>query len=147
MQVTTMQDTTVSLWERQQVDHVFVLLLVEVVVLTVLTVMDTLVVMDVVCLVIDVNTNQTTLTLVQQVTQDLHKDHSIVEIEDYNLHRLRQWHNQDQEQDQTVVVHVEVINLDHGQVEVEYTDLLMEVDVVVDHQVPKVLFMWYTTRI
>ena len=45
-------------------DHVFVLLLVEVVVLTVLTVMDTLVVMDVVCLVIDVNTNQTTLTLV-----------------------------------------------------------------------------------
>jgi|TARA_B000000609_G_scaffold153905_1_gene142906 hypothetical protein len=64
MQVTTMQDTTVSLWEHQQVDHVFVLLLVEVVVLTVLTVMDTLVVMDVVCLVIDVNTNQTTLTLV-----------------------------------------------------------------------------------
>jgi hypothetical protein len=42
---------------------------------------------------------------------------------------------------------VEVINLDHGQVEVEYTDLLMEVDVIVDHQVPKVLFMWYTTRI
>ena len=25
--------------------------------------------------------------------------------------------------------------MDHGQVEVEYTDLLMEVDVVVDHQI------------
>ena len=70
-----------------------------------------------------------------------------MEIEDYNLHQLHQWHNQDQELDQMVVVHVEVFNLDHGQVEVEYTDLLMEVDVVVDHQVPKVLFMWYTTRI
>ena len=45
-------------------DHVFEQLLVEVFVLTVLTVIDTLVVMDVVCLVIDVNTNQTTLTLV-----------------------------------------------------------------------------------
>ena len=43
--------------------HVSVQLLVVGIVVTVLTVMDTLVVMDVVCLVIDVNTNQTTLTL------------------------------------------------------------------------------------
>jgi hypothetical protein len=42
---------------------------------------------------------------------------------------------------------VEVINLDHGQVEVEYTDLHTVADVVVDHQAPKVLYMWYTTRI
>jgi hypothetical protein len=48
MQVITMQDTTVSYLEHQQVVHVSVLLLVEAVVLTVLTVMVTLVVMDVV---------------------------------------------------------------------------------------------------
>ena len=70
-----------------------------------------------------------------------------MEIEDYNLHQLHQWHNQDQELDQMVVVHVVEISLEHGQVAVEYTDLHTVVDVVVDHQAPKVLYMWYTTRI
>jgi hypothetical protein len=42
---------------------------------------------------------------------------------------------------------VEVINLDHGQVAVEFQDKPWVADVVVDHQEPKVLFMWYTIRI